>query len=190
MKTPSPRLPAGGAPRIPVSSQTKPPPLPVKKVIFKTSAWDGSKSGEKIIIVGKTGMGKSTLASLAPRPVFIGFDDGGRKLRHPVTGEHLLQITKEDDLPVSTFLELRQALAQIPGMDIDTLVIDTVTVSEAIAEQYVLATVPTDGGKIAANMESYGWGKGYKHLYDAMRLLLVDFDRIITAGKNIILVAQ
>lgn len=194
-KVPSPRLPANtvpaGGPRPPVSSPSvvKPPPIPAKKTIFKTRAWDGSKSGEKIIIVAKSGMGKTTLASLAPKPVFIGLDDGGRKLRHPITGEHLQQITKEDGSPVSSYLEMRQALSQVPDMDCETVVIDTITVTENLSEQDVLCNVKA-GDKVAANLESYGYGKGFHHLYDSMRLLLTDFDRIINTGKNVILIAQ
>jgi hypothetical protein len=195
IKIPSPNKPAiptGGAPKIPMSRPSTPAPLPapVKRTTYRTEGWDGSKTGEKIIIVAKSGMGKTTLASLAPKPAFIGLDEGGRKLHNPITGDLLQHIVDDTGGPPSTFLELRQALAQVPGMDSESFVLDTITVGETIAEQQVLATVKTETDKVAVNMESYGWGKGYRHLYDQMRLLLTDFDRIISAGKNVILIAQ
>ena len=63
-------------------------PPPIAKRVPKTFAveeWQGDIEGEKIIIHGKYGMGKTTLATMAPAPVFIGLDDGGRKLKDPRT---------------------------------------------------------------------------------------------------------
>lgn len=161
------------------------PGRPSQVKTFTIEKWDGSTSGEKIGLYGETGMGKTTLASMAPDPVFIGLDDGGRKLRHPQTGELLNHIPN-----ISTFEDVRAALNACLTLDCKTVVIDTGTILESWAEAYVLRTVPGPQGATVKNLEGYGYGKGYKHLYDAMRLPLLDCDRLIEAGKNVIVICQ
>lgn len=161
----------------------RPGQTPAKQ--FQIEQWDGSKTGEKIILYAETGMGKTTLASMAPNPVFIGLDDGGRKLHHPQTGELLRHIPN-----VNTFEDVRAALNACLTLDCGTVVIDTGTILESLAEAYVLRTVSGPQGSKPSHLEGYGYGKGYKHLYDAMRLPLLDCDRLIEAGKNVIVVCQ
>jgi len=168
-----------------IKPTTKIPPKPNQAKTFSIEAWDGAASGEKIILYGETGMGKTTLASMAPDPVFIGLDDGGRKLRHPKTGELLKHIPS-----VETFEDVRAAISACLDFDCQTVVIDTGTILESLAERHVLNTVSGPQGSKPSNLESYGYGKGYKHLYDAMRLPLIDCDKLIEAGKNVIVICQ
>ena len=74
---PAPKIPP------PVAGKTR-----VKKT-FTVGPWDGGLQGEKIVVYSVSGMGKTTLASLAKDAVIIGVDDGGRKIRNPLTGELL-----------------------------------------------------------------------------------------------------
>ena len=171
---PKPPKPGQARPSRPTSSKT-----------FTIEQWDGSASGEKIIEYGETGRGKTTLASMAPDPVFIGLDDGGRKLRHPQTGELLRHIPN-----VNTFEDVRTALNACLTLDCQTVVIDTATILESLAETYVLQTVSKADGSKPKHLEGYGYGKGYKHLYDAMRLPLLDCDRLVEVGKNVIVICQ
>ena len=176
---------------MPLTTLTRPtarPTIARPKKQFIIETWDGRKTGEKIILYGESGMGKSTLASLAPNPVFIGLDDGGRKLRHPVTGELLRHIPGVED-----FDDVRTALNACLTLDCETVVVDTITLLEYLAEQWTLVHVSASHGGTqvkAVNMESYGYNKGYKHLYDVMRLPLLDCDKLVVAGKNVILIAQ
>jgi hypothetical protein len=159
-------------------------------VLFSIKPWDGSKSGEKIILYAESGMGKTTLSSMAPNPVFIGLDDGGRKILHPQTREPLNYIAKADGSMPDTFEEVRAATQACLDMDCETLVVDTGTLYETKGEDFVLRTVPGPQNSKAVNMESFGYGKGYKHLYDAMKLPLLDFDKLVAAGKNVIIICQ
>ena len=153
---------------------------------FQIEQWDGDKTGEKIILYAETGMGKTTLSSMAPDSVFIGLDDGGRKLRHPKTGELLKHIPD-----VNTFEDVRGAANACLDLDCGTVVLDTGTVlQDKYAEPYVLRTVSGPQNSVCKNLEGYGYGKGYKHLYDTMRLPLLDFDKLIAAGKNVIVICQ
>jgi hypothetical protein len=167
-----------------IPGQSAAPSMPPKT--FVTQAWDGDKEGEKIIIYADSGLGKTTLASTAPRPVFIGLDDGGRKLKNPITGEQL-QVVPE----IETFQDVRSALQQFDLWEnFDTIVIDTVTILEEWAIPFVLETIPSEKGTTMKNIVQYGYNKGFRHLYDVMKLILQDCDRLVRIGKNIILIAQ
>ena len=175
---PPPLLPKPG-------TRTKPTTRPSTAKTFIIEEWDGSKTGEKILIYADHGMGKTTLASMAPNPVFIGLDDGGRKLKHPKTGKRLNHIPD-----VETFGDVRNALDACLTLDCQTAVIDTVTELELLAEPYTFNTVPGPKGSTVKNLEGYGYGKGNKHRYDTMRLPLLNCDKLVEAGKNIIVIAQ
>ncbi len=177
-----------GPPKMPASTKMPgPPPEPTAKEparSFAAKKWDDG-DGETIIIYGDTGIGKTSLARLAPRPVFIGLDDGGKKLRNPDGTK--LDVVSE----VKTYSDVRSALQQQSVyVDYDTVVIDTVTFLQDMAEVYVVENIRTDRGEKVKNLLGYGYNKGYKHLYNTMKLILQDCEVIARTGKNIILIAQ
>ena len=51
---------------------TKRPTTTKPKKSFTIQPWDGSKAGEKILLDGNTGMGKTTLSAMAPATAAIG----------------------------------------------------------------------------------------------------------------------
>ncbi len=178
-----PPKPLPKPPKPGTNQATRPSAKPAKT--FEIAQWDGATSGEKVILYGETGRGKTTLASMAPDPVFIGLDDGGRKLRHPKTGEPLRHIPG-----ISTFEDARGALTACLTLDCQSVIIDTGTILESLAEDFVLRTVNGPRDSKCTNLEGFGYGKGYKHLYDAMRMPLLDCDKLIDAGKNVIVICQ
>lgn len=180
-----PTLPKPGA-----GATTRPGKTPTVEQDWQIKPWDGSKTGEKIILYGETGRGKTTIASMAPDAVFIGLDDGGRKLFHPKTGKLLDRIENSAGKGPRTFEEVRSAITACLTRDCKTIVIDTGTILEALAEDYVLRTINGPRDAKCSSLEGFGYGKGYKHLYDAMRMPLLDCDRLIEAGKNIIVICQ
>ncbi len=179
-------------PKIPASRPSTTRPKTTAKQ-FQIETWDGTQSGEKIILVADSGMGKTTLSAMAPNPVFIGLDDGGRKILHPQTGERLRHITNKDaagnEIPF-TFADVRAALTACLELDCETVVIDTITILEHLALEWTLKHVAGPKGASVVNIESYGYNKGYRHLYDTMRLPLLDCDKLVAAGKNVIAIAQ
>ncbi|MCK5615849.1 AAA family ATPase, partial [Candidatus Pacearchaeota archaeon] len=142
---------------------------------FQVATWGDDNEGEKIIMYADSGMGKTTLASMLPTPTFAGLDDGGRKIRHPVTDEKLKNIPG-----IETFSDFRMATQQ-PDLfnDYETLVVHTGNILEGWALDWMLQNVAGEKGTLMKNIEQYGWGKGYRHLYDTMRLPLADFDALI-----------
>ena len=150
---------------------------------FKITAGERPTDGKKILIHADSGMGKTTLASLAPGPVFIGLDNGG-------VGIKVYNRVGDNDNPVETYLDVRAALQASIYDDYESVVIDTVTILEEWAEQHVLDTITNDNGEKMSSIVKYGWSNGYKHLYDMMKLILQDCDALIRKGKNVILIAQ
>jgi len=153
---------------------------------FSTAAWDGAGEGEKIIIYGASGRGKTTLATLSPAPIFLGLDDGGRKIRHPETGEPVQHVPG-----VETFEDVRDALRQ-PGLfdGAKSIVIDTGTALELLAMDWVVENVAHEKGKPITRIEDYGYGKGYQHMFDTMRLIFQDLDGQVRQGRNAIILCQ
>lgn len=172
-------------PPIPPGKTAPPAVRAAPKKTFHVEEWNGDNEGEKGIIYAPPGMGKTTLASMLPNPVFIGLDDGGRKIRNPKTGKELRRVPG-----IETYQDVRDALAQQSLFDDnESIVVDTGTKLEALAMDWVLANIKV-GKEHAHNIESYGYGKGYSHRYDAMHLILSDLDPLVRAGKNVFIICQ
>lgn len=162
----------------------RPTSTPAKK--FTVAGWASSGRGEKVLLYAESGMGKTTLASTAPKPVFLGLDDGGARIVNPITGEELQHVPGIED-----FSDVRTVLSQ-PGLfdDYRTIAIDTVTVLQDWSVPFCLKTIPAGKGAEAQSIESYGYGKGYRHVYDAMLGILSLADCLVARGKNVIMIAQ
>jgi len=175
-----------------VSKKTKPLTLPKpggsKKTHvakqFKVAAWTGTGQGEKIVAYGSSGIGKTTLASMAPNPIFIGLDDGGRKIVNPLTGEPI-QVVEG----IESFQDVRDALAQDNlWPDGCTIVIDTATKLDEPIQTYIMDNITVNGQRVKS-FRKYGWD-GDRHLLDTWRTLLTDLDRHIRKGRNVLLLCQ
>ena len=175
-----PPAPRALAPRLSAPAVAR---LPAKQ--FSVAPWTGSGSGEKIILYGPSGQGKTTLASTAPGPVFIGVDDGGRKIVNPKTSQPILHVPG-----IETFADVRAALDSSVFDDYRSIVIDTITVVQDMTMPHMLAHIPHEKGHKVSRFEDYGYGKGYGHMYELMHGLLASMDRHINAGRNVILLAQ
>jgi len=139
----------------------------------------GRKLGpQRVVLYGPGGIGKSTLASLAPTPVFLDLEGG--------TGQ--MDVPRVDG--IETWDDLRTCLQSSALDDYQTIVIDSATRAEEMALPHTLATVRTERGEAAESIEGYGYGKGYQHLYDTFLRLLQDCDSQIRRGRNIVLIAH
>ena len=103
---------------------------------------------QKVVIYGPEGIGKSTLASRFPDPLFIDTEGGTshldvRRIDKPKDWDELLSIIKE--------------VAHTPDV-CKTLVVDTADWAEASAMDYVLKKYNQ------TSIEGFGYGKGYCEL--------------------------
>jgi hypothetical protein len=169
----------------------KPPPPPAKNGLPKpapsgpatqTKSWPivgGLKQGaERVVLYGPGGIGKSTLAALAPSPVFLDLEAG--------TGHMDVQRVEQ----VENFDHLRKVLQSDALDPFGTIVLDSATMAEEWALKHMLKTVPHEKGNYVNSIEGYGFGKGYTHLYESYMLLLQDLDRHVRQGRNVILIAH
>ena len=133
---------------------------------------------QRILLYGPGGIGKSTLAALAPNPVFLDVENG----------------TNEIDVPrvegLSGFRDLRVCLQSNALDGFSTIVLDSATRAEEWAIAHTLATVKAEKGATVTSIESYGFGKGYQHVFDTFLLLLADLDKRVRKGQHVILIAH
>ena len=90
-------------------------------------------------------------------------------------------------------MDVRDALAhQNLFADDETIVIDTASVLQDLCETWVLENIKTDGKerRFVERLVDYGWGAGYRHVYDTMHLILPELDPLVQQGKNVVLICQ
>ena len=170
-----------GKPSLP--PQPKPPsaaPARQPAKTFSVVTQSSKNEGLRVLIYGNSGMGKTTLGNLFPDPVFLALDDGSKHLgAKAITGVETYQDTRD---------AIAQAINLIPAKG--SLVIDTITKLEALIEPHILATVKTEKGSTPTSLLQYGWGGGYRHMLEHMRLILADLDNLIRSGRNVVILAQ
>ena len=182
MKTTKPKPPL---PKKPAPPPPKPPASKIQSAKqFTIAAWTGVGEGEKAIIYGDPGIGKTSLCAQLENGVFIGIDDGGRKIRKP-DGDPVQCVPG-----IESFNDVRAALQSNVFEAADSIIFDTVTDLQRWAIPATFNRVKMGQGKTADNLEDYGYHKGYRHWYDTMCLILSDCDRWVRKGKNIIFIAQ
>jgi hypothetical protein len=142
------------------------------------------KRGEKIILYGASGMGKTTMGTLAPKPVFVSADDGVDRVVNPVTGEDVPSYTAR------TYEDVRGILSQPKLFEgFETIVLDNMTEVENLAVPFILQTMTKDGRNVTS-LEGFGWGSGYAHLADHDNYVKYDLQRLADAGFNVIVICQ
>ncbi len=189
-KTTTPDVPKVSKPPPP---KTKAPPpaakASAKKLTgktFRVEDWDRGNEGLRIGLVAGPGMGKTTLASMAPEPVFVGLDEGGREIRNPITGKKLKHVPDVED-----YYDVLGTIRQPSLFDnYNTVVFDTITLVETWMAPWVIENIKKERGGTAKNIVDYGWSQGFQHIYDTFTGFLADCDSLIRAGKNVILVGQ
>jgi hypothetical protein len=179
------KLPPPPAAKPPAPKPSSPPrpnggPPPAAKVERHFNIVSGRQVGaQRVGVYGPGGVGKSKLCSLLPHPLFIDLENGSRAF----------DVARVDG--IETLADVRAVLQSDIVDPFSEVVIDTATKLEELALAHIVAHVPHEkpGVKITG-VESYGFGKGYRHLYDAFSLVLQDCDRLIRKGKHVVLIAH
>lgn len=132
------------------------------------------KTPLKVIIYGTEGVGKTTLASKFPKPLFIDSENGSGALnvaRYPYPTSWQMLVSE-----VQEFLNNPQGYK--------TLVIDSIDWAEAKAIEMICAGMKVNG------IEDIGWSKGYTYLNEEMGRLLNLLTEVINRGVNVVLIAH
>jgi hypothetical protein len=133
---------------------------------------------QRVLLYGPGGIGKSSLAGLAPNPIFLDIEEGTHHMDVPrISG-------------ISDFADLRACLQSHALDSFKTIVIDSATKAEEWAIANTIQNVLSDNKHRVTSIEGYGFGKGYQHVYDTFLLLLADLDSQVRAGRNVILIAH
>ncbi len=125
----------------------------------------------KTVIYGPEGIGKSTFAAQFPDPVFI--DTEGSTVHMDV------KRLPRPDLWVELLNEV-EYVRQNPGC-CKTLVLDTADWAETLCSEYVCARDQKTG------IEDYGYGKGYRFLFEEFGRLLNALEQVRESGVNIVI---
>lgn len=134
---------------------------------------------ERVVIYGRGGIGKTSLASLTPDPVILDVEEGTKKLDVPrIEG-------------LRTFEDVRECLRSPVLEQHRTIVVDSITKMEELAVAYAIQRIPHENPKTKiTSIESWGFGKGYQHVYDQFLLFMQDVDAHVRAGRNVVLIAH
>jgi hypothetical protein len=129
---------------------------------------------QKVVAYGPEGVGKSTLASHAPEPVFL--DTEG--------GTHHLDVVRIDS--TSTWDEITMAVAQLAkgGHGFKTLVIDTADWLEKRLIEHLCRKHNKD------SIEDFGYGKGWVILGEEFAKFLGSLDGLLAKGMHVLFLAH
>lgn len=131
-------------------------------------------SGQKVILYGPEGIGKTTLASQFPNPVFI--DTEGSTKHYDVAR-----------FPAPTSWEMLKQEAEYPLThpgEVGTLVIDTADWAEKLCNQAVCQRANKD------SIEAFGYGKGYTYAAEEFCRLLDILNRVADTGVHVVITAH
>lgn len=127
----------------------------------------------KCVVYGAEGIGKSTLASKMPGAVFFDLEGGTNRLD-----------VKRVSTRFTSVDEIITAMAEVVGMGVKTIVIDTLDALDLIIIKAVCKKYGKDG------IESFGYGKGYTYVAEEMKRFLDACDGVISRGVNVTLLAH
>lgn len=130
-------------------------------------------SAQKIVIYGPEGIGKSTLASKFPDPLFIDTEGSTKRLN-----------VRRYDKPTSWEMLMQQVEYTRLNRPCKTLIIDTVD----WAEQMCITSVCAKHGK--NGIEDFGYGNGYVYEKEEFGRFLNALEGVIEAGINVVLTAH
>lgn len=129
---------------------------------------------QKVVIYGAEGIGKTTLASQFPDPLFLDLEDGSSHI----------DVKRIND--IGSWTDLSATIAEIIKTEgiCRTLIIDTADKAEQLASKYLCQA---NGKK---SIEEFGYGKGYQYLAEQMAGLLSYLDLAIKKGINVVVICH
>ena len=134
---------------------------------------------QKVVIYGSEGVGKTTLASDFPSPLFIDTEGGTAHMNvaRAQWGETWTDL-------ISTVKEVAKSKDLC-----ETLVIDTADWAEQLCIKHVLKTRLINGNP-ASGVEDYGYGKGYTYVGEEFQNLLSALNDVIQNGIHVVVTAH
>lgn len=126
---------------------------------------------QRVVIYGVESVGKSTFAAQFPKPLFLDIEGGTAHL-------------DVDRVPVDSWKQLGECITEVLKTDYQTVVIDSADWAERLAVEDLLATNKKQ------SVEDFGFGKGWVMAAEKVSRFLGALDRLIDAGKNVVVIAH
>ena len=142
---------------------------------MRFSMTEGQRSRpQRLVVYGSEGIGKSTLASQMPDPVFIDVEDGTDqlnvvRLERPGTWKMLLD-------------EVWFVADEVGAAS--TVVIDTADAAEKLCQTHVCQKAKKD------SIEAWSYGKGYVIAKEEFKSLLDALDHCVSKGLNVVVICH
>lgn len=127
----------------------------------------------RAIFYGRGGIGKSTIASQAPLPIFLASEEGLENI----------DTAAVEPYP-KTWEEVMSALDFLGGLDHESIVVDSLDWLEPLCWDYVCRKAKK------ADIEAFGYGKGYVAALGEWRVFLHKLSALRAKGMNVILIAH
>lgn len=143
----------------------------------------GGWSPPRLVIYGDEKSGKTSTAAQAPRPLFLGTDDGRRRLN-------------VDGLPLASnwaqFLEQLDAVAQdAAGLDYGTVVTDTLNGVVDLCAKHVCETQFAGRWSDPKNgFSAWGGNQGWAATWEEFRRVLPLYNRLVDSGLWVVMLAH
>lgn len=129
----------------------------------------------KIVLTGVEGVGKTTFAANAPKPIFADLE----------RGSSTFDVTRFPEVETwDQLLDCLTYLYETGHADYETFVIDSLSVAERFAGQKVARQNNVD------SVEEVPYGKGHGMVGDEFDSLLRGCDALVNKGMNVILVCH
>ena len=135
-----------------------------------------------VTLYGTEGIGKSTFAANAPRPIFLDIESGTYELD---TERWVFNETTQRSTP-ETWSEIIGALhaLEVQPHDYETIVIDTLDAAESLLHAHICKRDKK------GSIEEYGYGKGYVAALDEWRVFVAQVERLQKHGLTVITLAH
>lgn len=129
----------------------------------------------RIVIYGAEGIGKTTLASQFPKPLFIDVEGGTNQI----------DLTRFEEQPKTWEELIKQVKYVISNPTIcRTLVIDTADAAEVLCTDYICKI----GNK--KSLGEFGYGSGYQHLSEEFNRFLQLLNKVTDMGINVVVIGH
>lgn len=132
------------------------------------------KRAQKVVLYGTEGIGKTTLASKFPSPLFIDTEGGS---------DHLDVARTDRPASWTQLVSFIREFISLPG-GFKTLVIDTIDWAEQLCVNEICSKHNKKG------IEDFGYGNGYTYVAEEFGRFLNLLDEVIDQGVNVVLTAH
>ncbi len=159
---------------LPRPKESETPAPPAGRMTLQRLSRGKKDAPLKILLYGVEGVGKSTFAALAPKPVFLGAEKGTN---------HLDVVRFEQP---QSWDDVRGAVRALIAEqhDFETLVVDTLDWIEPLVWDHVAQRANK------SSFADFDYGKGYAAATDEWRAWISELDRLHAKGLEIILLAH